>query len=97
MDRLIVLVSPATERVLDPDRFGGREPERVGRREARSWIRIRQGGTQRSLGPLVAGFVYAPFGDLEAVAERIDEQTAAIMIEPVQGEGGVLTRLWRMR
>lgn len=41
------------------------------------------------LGPLVAGFVYAPFGDLEAVAKLIDDETAAIMIEPVQGEGGV--------
>ena len=41
------------------------------------------------LGPLMAGFVYAPFGDLEAVAELIDDETAAIMIEPIQGEGGV--------
>jgi predicted acetylornithine/succinylornithine family transaminase len=41
------------------------------------------------LGPLVAGFVYAPFNDLEAVARLIDDETAAIMIEPVQGEGGV--------
>ena len=41
------------------------------------------------LGPLMAGFVYAPFGDLEAVARLIDDETAAIMIEPIQGEGGV--------
>ncbi len=41
------------------------------------------------LGPLVAGFVYAPFGDLDAVAALIDDETAAIMVEPVQGEGGV--------
>jgi acetylornithine/N-succinyldiaminopimelate aminotransferase len=41
------------------------------------------------LGPLMAGFVYAPFGDLDAVAKRIDNETAAIMIEPIQGEGGV--------
>lgn len=41
------------------------------------------------LGPLMAGFVYAPFGDLEAVAALIDEETAGIMIEPIQGEGGV--------
>jgi acetylornithine/N-succinyldiaminopimelate aminotransferase len=41
------------------------------------------------LGPLMAGFVYAPFGDLDAVAKLIDEETAAIMIEPIQGEGGV--------
>ncbi len=41
------------------------------------------------LGPLMAGFVYAPFGDLDAVAKLIDDETAAIMIEPVQGEGGI--------
>jgi len=41
------------------------------------------------LGPLMAGFVYAPFGDLDAVAQLIDDETAAIMVEPVQGEGGV--------
>jgi predicted acetylornithine/succinylornithine family transaminase len=41
------------------------------------------------LGPLMAGFVYAPFGDLEAVERLIDDETAALMIEPIQGEGGV--------
>jgi acetylornithine/succinyldiaminopimelate/putrescine aminotransferase len=41
------------------------------------------------LGPLMAGFCYAPFGDLDAVARMIDEETCAIMIEPVQGEGGI--------
>jgi len=41
------------------------------------------------LGPLVAGFDYAPFGDLDAVRELIDDQTCAIMIEPIQGEGGI--------
>jgi acetylornithine/N-succinyldiaminopimelate aminotransferase len=41
------------------------------------------------LGPLMAGFVYAPFGDLDAVAKLIDEETAAILVEPVQGEGGI--------
>jgi len=37
----------------------------------------------------VAGFVYSPFGDLDAVEERIDDETCAIMLEPIQGEGGV--------
>ncbi len=41
------------------------------------------------LGPLMAGFVYAPFGDTEAVRQLIDDETAAIMVEPIQGEGGV--------
>lgn len=41
------------------------------------------------LGPLMAGFRYAPFNDLDAVTELVDEGTCAIMVEPVQGEGGV--------
>ncbi|XZE53670.1 aspartate aminotransferase family protein [Planctomycetaceae bacterium SH139] len=41
------------------------------------------------LGPLMAGFAYCPLGDLAAVRQAIDETTAAIMIEPIQGEGGV--------
>jgi len=42
------------------------------------------------LGPLMAGFVYAPYGDLDAVAKLIDAETAAIMVEPIQGEGGIV-------
>jgi predicted acetylornithine/succinylornithine family transaminase len=41
------------------------------------------------IGPLLPGFVYAPFGDLAAVEARIDDETAAILIEPIQGEGGI--------
>jgi predicted acetylornithine/succinylornithine family transaminase len=41
------------------------------------------------VGPLVPGFRYAPFGDLAAVDRLIDRETCAIMLEPIQGEGGV--------
>lgn len=41
------------------------------------------------LGPMLAGFKYAPFGDLEAVKSQVDDETCAIMVEPIQGEGGV--------
>ena len=41
------------------------------------------------LGPMLPGFSYVPWGDLEAVSKRIDHETIAIMIEPIQGEGGV--------
>lgn len=43
----------------------------------------------QGLGPLVPGFLYAPYGDLDAVLELVDGETAAILVEPVQGEGGV--------
>lgn len=39
--------------------------------------------------PLVPGFSYAPFGDLEATAALIDEETCALIVEPIQGEGGI--------
>ncbi len=41
------------------------------------------------IGPMMAGFRYAPHNDLDAVKALVDEETAAILIEPVQGEGGV--------
>lgn len=41
------------------------------------------------IGPLAPGFVYAPFGDLDAVRAKVDAETAAIMVEPIQGEGGI--------
>ena len=40
--------------------------------------------------PRVAGFPKAPFGDLGAVASLIGERTTAVMLEPVQGEAGVI-------
>jgi len=41
------------------------------------------------VGPMLAGFKYAPFGDLEAVKSLVDDETCAILVEPIQGEGGV--------
>ena len=41
------------------------------------------------LSPMLAGFTYLPYGDLSAVENAVDQETAAIMIEPIQGEGGV--------
>ncbi|MCZ7553373.1 MAG: ornithine--oxo-acid transaminase [Anaerolineales bacterium] len=41
-------------------------------------------------GPFTPGFVTAPYGDLEAVARLITPNTAAILIEPIQGEAGVV-------
>jgi predicted acetylornithine/succinylornithine family transaminase len=39
--------------------------------------------------PMVPGFVYVPYNDLGAAAAVLDDQTAAILVEPVQGEGGI--------
>jgi len=44
---------------------------------------------QEGFGPLPQGFVYVPFNDLDAVANVIDDATCAVMVEPVQGEGGI--------
>ena len=43
----------------------------------------------QGLEPLLPGFSYAPFGDLDAVARLIDKETCAILVEPIQGEGGI--------
>lgn len=39
--------------------------------------------------PLVPGFRYVPFGDLKAVSDALDGRTCAVLVEPIQGEGGV--------
>ncbi|MBM4347822.1 MAG: aspartate aminotransferase family protein [Deltaproteobacteria bacterium] len=39
--------------------------------------------------PLMPGFKYVPFNDLKAVREAIGSKTCAVMLEPIQGEGGV--------
>jgi acetylornithine/N-succinyldiaminopimelate aminotransferase len=39
--------------------------------------------------PMVPGFVYVPYDDLDAVAAVLDDQTAAVLVEPIQGEGGI--------
>jgi acetylornithine/N-succinyldiaminopimelate aminotransferase len=58
----------------------------------RTLATIAAGGQAKYLegfGPPVDGFDQVPLGDIEAVKKAIGPQTAAIMIEPLQGEGGV--------
>lgn len=43
----------------------------------------------KGFGPLLEGFVHLPFGDWDKVADHVSDKTAAIMIEPIQGEGGI--------
>ncbi len=44
---------------------------------------------QEAWQPLTPGFVHVPFDDVEAIIEATTEKTSAVMLEPVQGEGGV--------
>src|SRR5438874_7986161 len=39
--------------------------------------------------PMLPGFAYAPFGDLAATEKAVDGETCAILLEPIQGEGGI--------
>ncbi len=48
-----------------------------------------QAKLRKGFDPLVPGFVHVPYDDLTAVEKAISERTAAILVEPIQGEGGV--------
>lgn len=43
----------------------------------------------KGFAPLVSGFTYAPFNDLSQVERLVDDETCAIMLETIQGEGGI--------
>ncbi len=58
----------------------------------RTLATIAAGGQAKYLegfGPKVDGFDQVPFGDVEAVESAITDETAAILLEPIQGEGGI--------
>jgi ornithine--oxo-acid transaminase len=44
---------------------------------------------RRGFGPLTPGFVTVPFGNLDAVEAAVNENTCGILVEPMQGEGGM--------
>lgn len=44
---------------------------------------------RKGFDPLLPGFAYAPFDDLNATLDLVDDNTAGFLIEPVQGEGGI--------
>ncbi|MDF2618731.1 MAG: acetylornithine and succinylornithine aminotransferase [Xanthobacteraceae bacterium] len=63
----------------------------------RTLATIAAGGNEKYLegfGPAMPGFDQVPFGDLEAVKAAIGPETGAILVEPVQGEGGVRSPSW---
>ena len=48
-----------------------------------------QDKVQKGYEPLPEGFRYVPFNDVEALSQAVTTKTAAVLLEPVQGEGGV--------
>ncbi|MGY4689511.1 acetylornithine transaminase [Salibacterium sp. K-3] len=48
-----------------------------------------QTGIQQGFGPMPEGFEYLPFNDVNELEKALDEDTAAVIVEVVQGEGGV--------
>ncbi|MCE0505114.1 aspartate aminotransferase family protein [Roseivivax sp. GX 12232] len=74
------------------------EPERTeivaftGSFHGRSSAGIAAAGSEKmtaGFGPLLPGFTHVPFGDHEALKRAVTEKTAAVIVEPVQGEGGI--------
>lgn len=45
---------------------------------------------RKDFGPLTPGFVHVPYGDYDALGKAVNENTCAVLIEPIQGEGGVV-------
>ena len=79
------------------------QPERVriitfeGAFHGRSYGAISAAGSEKMVkgfGPMIPGFDHVPFGDIDAVRAAVGPETAAILVEPIQGEGGIraLTR-----
>ena len=74
------------------------QPERIeivtltGSFHGRSTAAIAAAGSEKMVkgfGPLMPGFTHVEFGDHEALRAAITDRTAAVLIEPVQGEGGI--------
>ncbi|WP_411957762.1 aspartate aminotransferase family protein [Paracoccus homiensis] len=74
------------------------DPERIeiltfeGAFHGRSTGAIAAAGSEKMVkgfGPLMPGFRQLPWGDMQALRDAISDRTCAVMIEPVQGEGGI--------
>ena len=47
--------------------------------------------SRKDFGPFTPGFVSVPYGDAEALEKEIDANTVAVLLEPIQGEAGIIT------
>ncbi len=48
-----------------------------------------QDAVRKGYNPVVPGFRYVPFGDIDAMRAAVSDKTCAVLLEPIQGEGGV--------
>ncbi|MES1934945.1 acetylornithine/succinyldiaminopimelate transaminase [Salinisphaera hydrothermalis] len=77
------------------DKFGAHKDKIVSFRRSfhgRTWFTVSVGGQEKytqGFGPVPGGIVHGEYNDLESARELVDANTCAIMVEPVQGEGGV--------
>lgn len=82
-------------RKYSADKFGDNRSEIItaqGSFHGRTIATISATGQEKirsGFSPLVPGFKYVLFGDIEAIKAAITPQTCAIMLEPIQGEGGI--------
>jgi ornithine--oxo-acid transaminase len=52
---------------------------------------------RKGFGPFTPGFRLLPYGDFQAVEKTVTPETIAILIEPIQGEGGIVSQVARAR
>ena len=64
--------------------FGGFHGRSMGSLSATGQLKLHEGFT-----PMLKGFSFVPFGDIASIESKVNEQTVAVLVEPIQGEGGV--------
>ena len=78
------------------DRFGADKYEIIAATNSfhgRTLFTVSVGGQPKysdGFGPKIQGITHVPYNDLEALKAAISDKTCAVVIEPIQGEGGVL-------